>query len=192
MHHYKIIVCNLLILPIINFAFSLPITVHEMPQEVGGDLAPDVAITMSAKRADKMEELLGMHFERVSGKPDSDLEGLKGLLHYGPELTKSPSLDHYLLPVSPELTRTPSLDHYLTSSAPLDNNVVSTKSEAGPSRSAASESGSMTSSSSLENPESKSLLSKVVNKLKFWRRISGPGSVRDTVNAAQRELQGLV
>jgi hypothetical protein len=152
---YKIITCNLLIFPIINFAFALPIGVQETPR-VGGDVVPDVAI-MSAKRADKMEEQWGMYFERLHGKPESDLEGLKGLLHYGPpELTKSPSLDHYL-------TKSPSFDHYLTSpgssnSPPLDHSVVSAGSEAGL-------------SSQMEKPESTSFLSKVVSKLKFWRRI---------------------
>ena len=42
----------------------------------------------------------------------------------------------------------------------------------------------------MEKPESKSFMGKVVNKLKFWRCISGPGSVhRDIVNAAQRGWQ---
>jgi hypothetical protein len=46
----------------------------------------------------------------------------------------------------------------------------------------------------MEKPESKSFLSKMVrvSKPKFWRRISGTGSVRDAVNLAQRKLQGLV
>jgi hypothetical protein len=38
----------------------------------------------------------------------------------------------------------------------------------------------------------KSFLKKAASKLKFWRRISGPVFVRDAVNAAQREFQGLV
>ena len=41
-------------------------------------------------------------------------------------------------------------------------------------------------------PNSETSLSKVFSKVKFWRRISGPGLVRDAVNAAQRELQGLL
>jgi len=46
-------------------------------------------------------------------------------------------------------------------------------------------------------PKSKSFLSKLVSKLKvlsklkFWRRTSGPGFVGDAVNAAQRVLRGL-
>jgi hypothetical protein len=44
----------------------------------------------------------------------------------------------------------------------------------------------------LEKLKSKSILRKVLSKFKFWRRISGTGPVRDVVNAAQRELQGLV
>jgi len=41
---------------------------------------------------------------------------------------------------------------------------------------------------SFEEPESMSFLSKLVSKLKFWRCISGTAS--GAVNAAQRELQG--
>ena len=145
-----------------------------------------------------------MYSERLSGKPDSDLAGLKGLQPeevgtseiQQPELSKSPSLDHYL--GSP--TSEASLDHYLTSEsdtsdAPADDHLVSPDPESGSSRGAASESGLSTTSLPMEKPKSKSFLSKVVSKLsklKFWRRISGPGSVRDVVDAAQRELQGLV
>jgi hypothetical protein len=42
----------------------------------------------------------------------------------------------------------------------------------------------------MEKPEFKSFLS-MANKFKLWRRISGPGTVRDAMNVAQRELQGL-
>ena len=41
---------------------------------------------------------------------------------------------------------------------------------------------------SSEEPESMNSLSKLVSKLKFWRRISGTTS--GAVNAAQRDLQG--
>ena len=195
MRQYRTIGRTLLILPIINLAFALPIAVRETPQ-VGG-VVPDAAITM-AKRVDKMEELWGMNFERVSGKPDSDLEGLKGLLHYEPKLTKSPSLDHYLLPPPPpKLTKSPSFDYLLAQpkkpeSPPLGHSVVSTYSEAGPSRTAASGSGLWMPISQVENPTSNSFLRKMVSKFKLWRRISGPSSVMDAMNVAQRRLQGLV
>ncbi len=181
MRQYKIIARALLTLPIINFAFALPIAVQETPQVSGDVVLPDVAITMSAKRANEMEKLRGMYFERLGGKKESDLAGLKGLLG-GPELTKSPSLDHYLAPQ--ELTKSPSFDHYLAPqpeqsiSPPLDHHVVSTDPGA--------------TSSSMEKAESKTFLSKVVSKVKLWRRIPGPGSVRDVVNATQREFQRLV
>ncbi len=186
MHQYKIIARILLILPIINFAFALPMAVQETR----------------------------MYFdpERLSGKPDSDLAGLKGLqpeapdhgsmdpLQKGtneiqqPELSKSPSFDHYLAsPASPASEA--SLDHYLASesdasdvSADDYHYLGSPDPESGSSRSAESESDLSTTSSSMEKPESKSFLSKVfskVSKLKFWRRISSPDSVRDAVNAAQ-------
>ncbi|KAF8490850.1 hypothetical protein F5888DRAFT_1637955 [Russula emetica] len=227
MCRYKTIARILLILPIINFAFALPIAVQETRQVIS-EVVPDVAITMSAKRADEMENQLGMYFERLSGKKESDLAGLKGLLpapdhgsmdpqigsseiqQVSPELSKSPSeasLDHYLASPGSEA----SLDHYLApsgseasvddhpaspgSEASVDDHPVSTDFELGSSQSAASGSGSgrsMASSPMKEKPGSKSFLSKVVSKLKFWRRISVPGSVRDAVNAAQRELRGLV
>jgi hypothetical protein len=202
MRLYKIIARILPILPIINFAFALPVAVQGTCR-VCNDVVPDVAITTSTKRADEMEKLRGMYFdpERLSGNPESDLTGLKGLLPpepSRPELPKSPSFDHYLASSDSEA----SLSHYLTS----------TDSELGSSQSAASGSGRrltsspiliknpnfksgsgrLMTSSPMENPESKSFLSKALSKIKFWRRISGPGSVRDTVNAAQRRLQGLL
>jgi hypothetical protein len=130
-----------------------------------------------------------------------------GIQQVSPELSNSPSFDHYVVSPevspAPELSNPPSLDHYVgspevspvpeMSKAPLD--VVST-SDSGPSRSAASESDWFWKVwPQMEKPKSKSFLNKVVSKLsklKFWRRISGPGSVRDAVNAARRELQGLV
>src|SRR6267154_2312345 len=219
MHQYKIIARILLILPIINFAFALPIAVQETRQ-VRDDVVPDVAISMLAKRGDENEK--GMYFERLSENPDSDLAGFKGLQpessNHGsmdppqmgtseiqqPELSKSPSLDHFLTSPGSEA----SLDHYLASSAPdasdasfhhytaspgsdasADEYPVSTVSESGSSRSAPSRSDRPMTGSLME--KSKSFLSKVASKLKFWRRISGPGSVRDVVNAVRRELQGL-
>jgi hypothetical protein len=195
MRQYKTIGRILLILPIINLAFALPIAVRETLQ-VGG-VVPDAAITM-AKRVDKMEVLWGMNFERVSGKPDSDLEGLKSLVHYVPELKKSPSFDHYLPPPPPTaLTKSPSFDYLLeqpkqSESPPSGHSVVSTDSEAGPSRTAASQSGLWMPISPTGKRKSDSILSKVVSKFKLWRRISGPNSVMDAMNVAQRRLQGLV
>ena len=61
--------------------------------------------------------------------------------------------------------------------------MVSTNIESGPSPSAVSESG---------QPDSGSFLGKEFSELKFWRRISGSGPVRDAMNADQRELQDLV
>jgi hypothetical protein len=211
MRQYKIIARILLILPIINFAFALPVETHQ----VCGDVVPraDVATIMSAKRGDKTGEKEGMYFERLFGKLDSGLMGLKGLLpeapvqgsvdppqvgtsevqQVSPKLSKSPSdasLDHYL-------TSSPasdvSLDHYLTSSPASDAFVPANDYLAD------SDSGSESRFSfepqmekQMEKPKSTSFLSKIVSKLRFWRRISGPGSVKAVVNAARRELQGLV
>jgi hypothetical protein len=220
MRQYKIITLILLILPIINFAFALPVAVQET-REVCGDAVPEVAITMSAKRGEE-----DMYFERLSGKPGSDLAGLRALQPEAPDhgsmdppqtgtseiqqvspgLSKSPSeasLDHYLASPGSEA----SLDHYLASpgseaslnhylASPeseasfgsADDSLVSTDPESGPSRSAATPPARGSGQSKM-----KSFLRKVVaSKLKFWRRISGPVSVRDAVNVAQRQLQGLV
>jgi hypothetical protein len=114
-----------------------------------------------------------------------------------PELPKSPSLSHYL--ESPESDEhLSSLDEYLASLesdtpfSSMNDYLASTALKSGSSTSAVSGSGQSTLSSSIGKPESKSFLSNVVSKLKFWRRISGPGSVRDAVNTTRRELQGLV
>jgi hypothetical protein len=200
MRQYKIIARILLILPIINFAFALPIAAQETRQ-VCGDVVPDVAITMSAKRGVEMEN--GMYFERLSGKPDSDLTGLKGPQ---PEVPDHGSMDppqmgtSEIQQVSPDLSKSPSLGHYLgspeseTPFASADDSlpVASTDSELYSSPSAANGYGRLTTSSPIEQPKCNGLLCKVVSKvvskvskLKFWRRISGPGSVRDAVNAAR-------
>ena len=201
MHQYKIIARIFLILPIINLAFALPIVAQETRPEFG-DVVPDPAITMLAKRGDEIGK--GMYFGGLSGKPDSVsvLIGLEGVqpeapgsvdpLQMGtseiqqvspePELSKSPSLDHYLeSPVSEA-----SLNHYLEvpesetsfGSAHASDSLTSTDYESG-------------SSSSMEVPKFKfkSFLKKVfskVGKLKFWRRIFGAGTVKDAVNVAQR------
>ena len=153
-----------------------------------------------------------MYSERLSGKPDSDLAGLKGLQPEAPdyesmdpsqvgtseiqqpELSKSPSLDHYLGSPTSDVSEA-SLDHYLASESDAshvsaDDYPVSPDPEPG-----SSASGQPTTSPPVEKPTSKSFLSKVVSKvskLKFWRRISGPGSVKDAVDVVQRELRGLV
>jgi hypothetical protein len=156
---------------------------------------------MSAKRG--VEMVNGMYFERLSGKPDSDLAGLKGPQ---PEVPDHGSMDppqmgtSEIQQVSPKLWNSPSLAHYLVSpksetpiaSADDSLQVASTDSELDPSPSAASGYGRLTTSSPIEKPTCNGLLCKVVSKvvskvskLKFWRRISGPGSVRDAVNAAR-------
>jgi hypothetical protein len=123
-----------------------------------------------------------MYSERLSGKPDSDLAGLKGLQpeapDYGsmdppqmgtsdiqqPELSKSPSFDHYLgSPTS--VASDASLDHYLASESDAsdvsaDDYPVSPDPEPGSSASAASGNDRPTTSSPMEKPESKSFLSK--------------------------------
>ena len=76
MRQYKIIAHILLVLPIINFVFALPIAGQETRQ-VCGDVVPDVAITISAKRGDEIEK--GMFFESLSGRLDSHPAGFKGL-----------------------------------------------------------------------------------------------------------------
>ena len=193
MRQYKIIARILLILPIINFAFAVPIETHQ----VSSNVVPwaDVATAMSAKRGDETGVKEGMYFEWLSGKPESGLVGLKGLL---PKAPVQGSVDppqvgtSDVQQVSPELSKSPSdasLNHYLTSSPASDayfhaNDYL-----------ADSDSGSESSFSfeqPVEKPNFTSFLSKVVSKLKFWRRISGPGSVRAVVNAARREFQGLV
>ena len=76
MHQYKIITRILLILPIINFAFALPIAEQETRQ-VCADVVPDGAtrVAMLAKSGDEVEN--GMYFEKLSGKSDSDLADSK-------------------------------------------------------------------------------------------------------------------
>lgn len=192
MRQYKIIARILLILPIINFAFALPMETHQ----VSRDVVPraDVATTMSAKRGDETGEKEGMYFERLSGKPDSDLAGLKGLLFKAPvqgSVDPSQVGTSEVQQVSPELSKSSSdasLDHYLTSSPASDAFVPAND------HLSDSDSGSESSFSfePMEKPKSTSFLSKLISKLKFWRRISGPGSVRAVVNAARRVSQGLV
>jgi hypothetical protein len=325
MRQYRIIARILLSLPIIHFAFALPIAVQEASQ-LCGDVVPEVAMTMSAKRGDETENQSDVYFENLFRNPDSSLtvpppsgseqsesdhapmnrlappqsstsstapdsgsmdppqmstseiqqvsselmtppslghvappelskSPILGnymvptklskfpiLEHYmaQPELSKSPILEPYMVPpeswksptlesyvvppelskpstlepsvvppeskpmilehytVPPMLSNFPILEHYmapapeLSKSPPLDDQVVpepsespilddhvvvSTNSESGPSQSTASESGWSMSSSSMEEPESKSFLSKVFSIAKFWRRTSGPGFV---------------
>jgi hypothetical protein len=86
--------------------------------------------------------------------------------------------------LSPELPKSPSADDYRLSG--VDSPRVGFESECGKREWSID---AATPGSPTEKPgESKSFLGKVVSKLKFWRRISDPGSVRDAVNAAQRGL----
>lgn len=111
-------------------------------------VVPGVAITMPvlAKRGEDMEKQWDMYFERLSGEPEADLAGLKGLLpfdglQYPPQIgtseiqqvssgrpSKSPSLDSHLLP--PELMKSPMiLDDYVVRPEPskspsLDRHVL--------------------------------------------------------------------
>ena len=267
MRRYKMIAPILLILPIINFAFALPVAVQETSQ-VRGDVVSDDAKIMLAKRGNEMEQLWNTYFEKLSGKPDSspsdgldekmtklwdmyferlsrkpesssaahppsdpaqsesdqsdhgpmsghappqspasstapehgskDLPqtGTSEIQEISPEVSNPPSSDRYV--VSPKLSEAPSFDSSHLGSPEADapissvgSNHMSAVSETGSSRSAASESAQSTANSRTGKPESESFLSTMFSKLKFWRRISGPGSVRDAVNLAQRELQGL-
>ena len=280
MRRYKTIAPILLIVPIINFAFALPVAVQETSQ-VRGDVVSDDAKIMLAKRGNEMEQLWNTYFERLSGKPDSSpishppsgsppsdgsdekmtklwntyFERLSGkpesssaphppsgsaqsesdqsdhgpmnghapaqspasltapehgskdlpqtgtseIEELSPEVSNSPSFDRYVIPPKLPLAKAPSFDTYYLGSpeadAPIssvDKHQISTVPESGSSPSAASGSVQSVTNSPMGKPKSKSFLRKMVSKLKFWRRISGPGSVRDAVNLAQRELQGLV
>jgi hypothetical protein len=201
MRQYKIMARILLILPIINFAFALPIETRQ----VCGDVVPraDVTITMSTKRGDETQEQVGMYTERLSGRPDSDLAGLKGLLPEGPASdhgSMNPQVGtSEIQQGSPELLKSPSFNIYLAS--PKYESFGSGDAYVADSESGWSAGGGTASTGSSDpliyssKPKSKSFLSKVFSKfrkLKFWRRISDPGSVGDAVNAAQREFQGLV
>jgi hypothetical protein len=159
MHQFKILARILLILPIINFAFALPIAVQETRQ-VFGDVVP-------------------------AGKPDSDIAGLKGLQPEAPGSMDPPQMGtSEIQQVSPELYKSPSLGHYLpeseTSDASADDDPLlpATSYESGSSSSMVKPK----SKSFLKKVVSK--LSKLRFKFKFWRRIFSPGSVRDAVNAA--------
>jgi hypothetical protein len=121
------------------------------------------------------------------GSMDPIQAGTGEIQEVSPELTNSPSLNRWLpSPESSASFASVNSDGYLGSSesgrsvAP----VVPVDSDDHP-----------VSSLSMEKPRSKSFLSKVFGKfkkIKFWRRNSRPGPVRDVVNATQRELQGLV
>jgi hypothetical protein len=236
MHQFKIMARILLILPIINFAFALPIAVQETRQ-LRGDVVPDggadAAITMSAKRGDEVGKQWDTYSESLSGKPESSSAAHPSsgparsesdyvpINEHAPPQTQSPtstapedgSMDppqtgtSEIQQVSQEPLRSPSLDHYVVSpgsEASSDHYVVSPGSEASLDHYLASP-GSSGSSGSFESYESgdddrrsplensKSFLSKVMSKFKFWRRISGPGPIVDVVNGVgQRGLQGPV
>jgi len=187
MCQYKIIASILLILPIINFVLALPMAVQKTRQ-LCGDVVPDVAITMSAKRGhgDEMEKQGGMYFESLSGNPESELAGLEGL-HPFDGLQRPPQMGtSEIQQVWPELTKSPSLEHYLF--VPVDPGGYLPESGS----SVSSGPASVDSSPPIVRSKFKNFLGKVFSKCKFWRRISSPGPVRGVVNVAQREFQGLV
>ena len=195
MRQYKIIARILLILPIINFAFALPIAVQETCQ-LCGDVVHDVAITMSAKRGDEVEKQCDR--AEPDGRCAADEDKLSESNHVPPQSpTSSTAPDHGSVDPSqmgtseiqqmwPELTKSPSLEHYLLVPVDPDGYLP----ESGSSMSSGP--ASVDSSSPIERSKFKNFLGKVFSKCKFWRRISSPGPVRDVVNVAQREFQGLV
>ncbi|KAF8500777.1 hypothetical protein F5888DRAFT_1801348 [Russula emetica] len=148
MRQSKIIARILLILPIINFAFALPL---QETRQVRGNVVPDVAITMSAKRGDEMGKQWDTYFKRLSGKPESSSESAahppSGSVRSDPDdepingpasPPQSPASESSTAPdhgstdppqmgtseiqeESPEeLSRTPSLDHYVMSPEELE------------------------------------------------------------------------
>jgi hypothetical protein len=70
-----------------------------------------------------------------------------------------------------------------------DNYLMSGESHPSPNPDDHQADGTTLWTTSSKEPESMSFLSKLVSKLKFWRRISGTAS--GAVNAAQRELRGI-
>jgi hypothetical protein len=202
MRQYKIIARILLILPIIDFAFALPIAAQETCQ-LCGDVVPDVAIITSAKRGDEVEKQCDMDSDRAEGRCTADEDSsfpdkLSESDHAPPQSpTSSTAPDHgstdpsqmgtsEIQQVWPELTKSPSLEHYLF--VPVDPKGYLPESGS----SVSSGPASVDSSSPMERSKFKNFLSKVFSKCKFWRRISSPGPVRGVVNVAQREFQGLV
>jgi hypothetical protein len=203
MRQYKIIARIVLILPIINFAFALPIAEQETRQ-VGGGVVPDVAITMSAKRGDEvpMNRPYDIYFERLDGK-DSDLAGLKGLQPETPDHGSMNPPQTGTSEIQPETPDHGSMNPPQTGTSeiqPASPSLSKSSSEASLPESEASFPtthdypvlADPKSGAAMAKPESKSFLSEMVSKLRLWRRISGPVSVRDAVNAAQKQLQGLV
>jgi len=239
MRQYKIIARILLILPIINFTFALPIEV----QETRRDVVPDVTITKRVEETDNLNQW-GSHFDSLYGSPDVSrtpsldhsvasespaVSKTPSLDHFvvdeSPAVSKTPSLDHVVVDESPAVSKTPSLDHFVADESPavlktpsLGHFAASESPEALKStpldpiavlpevstplddHGASSSSGSVasgvsqsTTSSLMEKPGSGCFLCKaVLGKLRFWRRISSPGSARDAVDAAKRELHGPV
>ncbi|KAF8496118.1 hypothetical protein F5888DRAFT_1635071 [Russula emetica] len=181
MRQYKIIARILLILPIINFTMALPMAVQETRQACG-DAIP--AITMSAKRGNKMEK---QYFESLSRKPESSsaahrLSGSarsKSESDDGPinALPQSPAPQMDTSEVPQELPKSPSLNHYL----PVDSESDSYQSRYQSYRSPAtleSESVSSLTSSLTEEPKSKSFLSKVLSKFNFCCSTTKPPKPR--------------
>ena len=163
-------------------------------------MVPDVAITMSAKRGDEVEKQWDTYFGSLSGKPESSSAAhppsspagsepdYVPINEHAPPQTQSPTStapdDGAMDPpqtgtseiqqVSQEPLRSPSLDHYLPASpgseASLDHYLLASPGSSGSSESSESyESENDDRRSLLE--KSKSFLSKVISKFKFWRRI---------------------
>lgn len=182
MRQFKIIAGILLILPIIPFAFALPIAQEAC--QLGGDVVPDVAKTMLAKRGGETEAQPGVHYKFESlSRPESSSAAAQGSaqsIHplaqgpasIGPDYgSMDPQIDtSEIQQLSPELTKSPSLDHYLPSSP----------------ESFASTSDSLTSSAKSDSSSPmgklKSFLGEVIRKVKFWRRLSGPGSAAQALS----------
>lgn len=214
MHQYKIKSVIILILPIINFAFALPMAVQETRQ-LCRNVVPDIAITMLVKRGDETETQSDVYSELLSGKPSSPAaHPPSGSAQSGSEQNVGPmsstTHDHdsndpsqtdasEIEEASPELTKFPSLSDYFLESSGSSSSLDHLASPdsfasagdylASPDR--VSDAWSTTGSPKKE-PMSESFLSKLFSKIKLWRRISGPGPVGDGVNTVQGEFQGLV
>ena len=208
MRQYKIVASILFIVPIINFALALPIIEGQDTSQLDGDVSHDVAVTTQAKRGgvEEMDKLWDTYFERLFGKPDTPSGSASETGQHAPPQNPASStvpdqgpMDSHQMETSeiqqesPELTKSPSLGHYLESpesDASLSHYLKSTPD----SEHSTAESESPSSQPEVQSPQvgnspSKSFMSKMFSKLKFWRRIPGSGPVVDAVNA---ELQGLV
>jgi hypothetical protein len=192
MRRYKIITRILLILPIINFAFALPVAAQETRQ-VCGDVEPDAAITMSAKRVKRRKSygictLKGFPGNRSRRRPRLTMARWI-LLKWARARFNSRSCRNLRPSTIIWCRQRPMLPwtiFWRRQSPMRPRTILWCRQTPSGVRVRVRRVGSCRSTM-------KSFLSKVVSKLKFWRRISGPRPrVRDAVNAAQRGLQGLV